>query len=98
MGDLNADPLTNPGRKLKSFCRSNILTVHIKEATRISDRISFTCLGLIITNIPNFVKAATALPPVASNDHCSVAASLLFRHKNNNSFQRFIWLYDNGKF
>ena len=82
VGDLNADFQTNHGKKLNTFCASNNLTLHIKEPTRITDR-SATCLDQIITNVPSFVKAATVLPPVADNDHCTVAANLLFRHKNS---------------
>ena len=97
MGDLNADPSTNHGRKLNSFCTSNLLTLHIHDPTRITERTS-TCLDQIITNIPNFVHSTSVLPPVADNDHCTVTAHLLFRHKKNSSFERFIWLYAKADF
>ena len=97
MGDLNADFQTNHGKKLNSFCTSNNLTLHINEPTRITDRTA-TCLDQIITNVPSFVKDEAVLPPVADNDHCTVAANLLFRHKKNSSFQRFIWLYAKADF
>ncbi len=55
VGDLNADPLTNEGQKLKDFVFANNLTCHITQPTRIS-LTSQTTLDQIISNFPQMVK------------------------------------------
>ena len=98
LGDFNADPRTNHGNKLSSFSNFNNLTLHVHEPTRVTDK-SSTCLDQIITNIPNFVKNVQIIAPVANNDHCTVAASLLFRKNGRKTcFDRFIWLFSKANF
>ena len=97
MGDFNADPRTSHGKKLISFSNANALTLHVQEPTRITDTTS-SCLDQIVTNIPSFVKKVKVIPPVANNDHCTVAANLLFRHTKKPSFDRFIWLFSKTDF
>ena len=97
MGDFNADPRTSHGRKLISFSNANALTLHVQEPTRITDTTS-SCLDQIVTNIPSFVKKVKVIPPVANNDHCTVAANLLFRHTKKPCFDRSIWLFSKTDF
>ena len=98
LGDFNADPRTTHGNKISSFSNFNNLSLHVHEPTRITDKTS-TCLDKMLTNIPNFVKNVKVLPPVANNDHCTIAASLLFRNTCKKScFDRLIWLFSQAIF
>ena len=97
MGDLNADPNTNHGRKLIDFCSTNSLAIHVKVPTRITET-SSSCLDQIISNIPNFITTINVSPPLANCDHSVVSATLLFRRKKSPCYTRFVWNYDKANF
>ena len=54
-GDINADPHTPNGQKLKQFTDGNLLNIHINEPTRITPT-SATIVDQFISNIPGFIK------------------------------------------
>ena len=70
-GDLNADPNTINGSKLQNFIISNHFTKHVKTPTRITPN-SATILDQFISNCPDMISDISVLPPVSSNDHCTV--------------------------
>ena len=78
-GDLNSDPNTNNGNKLKTFIERNNLYMHIHEPTRITPT-SETCLDQIITSNLNIVKSVHVKPPISMNDHCTVGAVFNFQN------------------
>ena len=82
LGDLNADPSTLEGKKLDEFIESNSLFSFISEPTRITDA-SATCVDQIITNLPGIIKSTKVEPPISSNDHCNISATLSFKRRNN---------------
>ena len=96
-GDLNSDFSTPSGLKLDQFSRTNFLTLHVQEPTRITEQ-SATCLDQILSNIPNYVRETRVLPSISNCDHCVVAANLLFRRKKDPAFKRHIWDYGNADF
>ena len=78
-GDLNADPSTPDGQQMLEFANANGLTVHINEATRIT-QYSKSILDQFLSNIPQMFKSVSVSDaPVSTNDHCTITASLLFR-------------------
>ena len=52
----------------------------------------------IISNMPQYMKSITVLPPVGQSDRCTVAASLFFRVQKVNCFDRHIWDYSRADF
>ena len=96
-GDLNADPETTQGDRLKSFMESHHLVAHIDSPTRITPN-SSSILDQFITNIPNFVKNVTVEAPVSSNDHCTVGMDLLFRIDKKKAYSRLMWDFKNSDF
>ena len=97
IGDINADLLTNEGRKLNDFIESNSLHSFITEPTRITDQ-SSTILDQIVTNRPETVKSTSVEQPVSSNDHCTIVASLSFKKKIAHAYKRTMWDYKNANF
>lgn len=96
-GDLNADPDTFNGNKLKYFADVNNLYIHIDEPTRITPTTE-TCLDQIITSCPNIVNSVHVKPPISTNDHCTVGAMFNFIIKYDAAFERHVWKYDNGDY
>ena len=97
LGDLNADFKTINGRKLVEMCTLQNLNCMVHEPTRITDRTA-TVLDQIVTNCPNFIKGIDVSPPVSTSDHCTVAAQLNFKIKNDPAYQRTIWQYKDANF
>ena len=64
-GDINSDPNTLNGRKLKTFAESNLLTIHINEPTRITPT-SSSIVDQFLSNITPFVTNVTVYPPTAT--------------------------------
>ena len=81
-GDLNADPNTVSGTKLRELADINGLSILINEPTRITQS-SSSILDQFLTNSPNLVKSVKIDPPLANmnNDHCTVSVCLYFRIK-----------------
>ena len=96
-GDLNADPGTPAGIQLSLFCEANNLSSHIKTPTRITPH-SQTILDQFITNVPQMVRSVSVLPPVSSNDHCTISMELNFRVPNSQSYTRTMWDFKNANF
>lgn len=67
VGDLNAHPSTNHGKKLDEFANANNMKIMVNTPTRITDN-SSTILDQFITNMD--LKDIKVLPPIASCDHC----------------------------
>ena len=97
MGDLNADFADRNGKFLNDFCASNNLQILISEPTRITERTQ-TCLDQILTDMPNFVKTTSVLPPVSNNDHSTVAVVLDFNIPLDKAYSRLVWQYEDGDY
>ena len=97
LGDLNADFTTNQGRKLTHMLYEQNLHALINEPTRITDTTS-SVLDQVITNCKNFVTKVDVLPPVSSNDHCTVSAELNFKINTEHAYKRIIWQYKDANF
>ena len=98
-GDLNADPNTYAGTLLQQFSASNNLTVHVEEPTRITETTA-TILDQFLSNIPSLVANVHIMPPVSTNDHCTVVFTLQWGTvlTNNVTYQRWVWDYSRGDF
>jgi hypothetical protein len=98
-GDLNADPNTDKGakRSLDFFLASNHLTQHISEPTRITPTRA-SLLDLIISNKPNLVSSSAVIPPVHTNDHCTITGILNFVISSPKAYVRTMWDYKNADF
>ena len=96
-GDLNADPASIQGGKLKAFLDSHHLVAHVKTPTRITET-SSTILDQFMTNIPNFVKNVRVEAPVSYNDHCTIGMDLLFRIDKSKAYKRHMWDFKNSNF
>ena len=92
LGDFNADFKTINGKKLIDLCNRQNLECLIGEPTRITSS-SATILDQIITNVPNFVNNVKVLPPVSTNDHCTVTARLNFSIPSEHAYSRLVWDY-----
>ena len=97
LGDLNADFNTPNGKHLVDLCANHNLTCHIDEPTRITATTS-ACLDQIISNMPNFVTSTSVMPPVSTNDHCTVAVNLGLKIACEPAYQRHIWQYKQGDY
>ena len=96
-GDLNSDPNTYNGTKLKYFTDVNNFHILINEPTRITPT-SETCLDQIITSCPRIVNSVHVKPPISTNDHCTVGAMLNFIIKYDAAYERHVWKYDDGDY
>ncbi len=77
-GDFNADPNTTNGNRLAQLVDLNNLSQHINEPTRITETTS-TILDQFISNIPYLIHDAKVLPPLLTNDHCTISIKLCFK-------------------
>ena len=57
-----------------------------------------TILDQMLTNIPQMVKTVQVLPPVSTNDHCTIAAKFLFRKPKCHPYKRTMWDFKNANF
>ena len=96
-GDLNADLPSREGKRLKTFCETNNLTIHINSPTRITE-ISSTILDQFLSNIPEKVINSSVLAPLSTNDHCTITLTLSFKKQKSNTYKRLIWLYNRADF
>ena len=78
VGDLNSDFGTEEGKHLKTFCKSNNLTIHVHEPTRITP-LSASVLDQIISTDPNFISNVNIEPPIAGCDHSVISATCSFK-------------------
>ena len=92
LGDLNADPSTPNGRKLRDLCNLHNLYCHIAEPTRITET-SSTCIDQIISNVPHFISCTFVEPPVSTNDHNTVGANISFGVERDKAYYRWVYLY-----
>jgi len=97
LGDFNADFKTSNGNKLIRFCSEHNLHHLVNEPTRITANTQST-LDQILTNAPNFVSNIEVLPPVSTNDHCTIGAKLDFRIQSKTPYYRHIWLFHRADF
>lgn len=98
-GDLNADPRTDHGNRLRFFSVSNNLHIHVDEPTRITETTA-TILDQFISSdsMHDAVQDIEILCPLANCDHSPVLATLRFVNKKSKSFSRLIWKYDQADF
>ena len=96
-GDINADPQTPSGHKLKLFTEGNLFTMHITEPTRITPT-SATVVDQFISNFPQFIQNPRVDPPISSNDHCNIGIDILFRTKKVKAYKRTMWDFKNCDF
>ena len=92
IGDLNADPKTQHGKRLSKFAASNNLTLHINAPTRITETTS-SLLDQMISNFPNYIHDVRVDCPIANCDHCVISAKLNLKSNRSHSFDRKIWSY-----
>ena len=97
LGDLNADFNSSNGRKLLQLCNDNNLHYLVNEPTRITAN-SQTVLDQILSNAPNFISNVTVSPPLSTNDHCTVSATINFKIQKKESFYRHVWLFKDANF
>jgi hypothetical protein len=96
-GDLNSNPSTFHGKKLDNFAGSKNMYLNVFEPTRITPT-SQTILDQIITSKPDLVNDVIVDPPISTNDHCTVIASLNIKPKFDPPYTRLIWNYDEADF
>ena len=48
--------------------------------------------------MPNFIKGTSVIPPVSTNDHCTVSVDISFKIPHERPYERIIWLYKKGDF
>ena len=96
-GDLNADLETYQGQKLRDFCFTNGLTIHVSEPTRVTPQ-SQTILDQFLSNMPQMTKSVQLLSPVSGNDHCTIGMRLLFRRRKVHPYVRTMWDFANADF
>jgi hypothetical protein len=97
IGDLNADPSTTQGKRLKDLTNLYGLSILIKEPTRITSK-SAKILDQVITNIPNLIKAIEIDSPVSNNDHCTISFELQTNIPRQTSYSRHMWLFKQADF
>jgi hypothetical protein len=97
IGDFNADPSTAEGKKFENFANANALVALISEPTRITDT-SSTMLDQILTNMPSIVDKVIVEPPVSSNDHCNIGATIKFSKQKQTCYKRLMWDFKNANF
>ena len=97
LGDLNADFGTRNGNKLIQLCNEQNFQCLVHEPTRITTH-SQTVLDQVLSNAPNFISNTEVIPPVSTNDHCTVGIKIDFRIHKNEPYFREIWIYKNANF
>ena len=90
IGDLNADPLTLQGKTLLKFASSNNFKLHIDKPTRITDQ-SSTILDQCLCNFSKSIVSTDILPPLSTNDHCTISVHLDFKVQKSNAYKRTMW-------
>ena len=95
LGDMNADFADVNGKRLKDLCYANNLQILINEPTRFTET-KQSCLDQILTNMPNFVKSTSVIPPLSTNDHCTVSIELNFKLPKDKAYTRLVWKYHEG--
>jgi hypothetical protein len=98
-GDLNADLHTDHRAKtsLEFFLNTNHLTQHITQPTRITPTRA-SILDLIISNSPRLVTTTDVVPPVHTNDHCTVTGVLRLTVNRPKAYTRTMWDYKGANF
>ena len=84
-------------RKLNQLCQAENLECLVHEATRITNSTA-TVLDQIITNSLNYVKRISVMPPISTNDHCTVGAGLNFKVNKEWAYMRLVWEYQDANF
>ena len=97
LGDLNCDLFDVNGKKMKDLCSLHNFSYMIDEPTRITST-SQTCLDQVLINMPNFVKKTMVLPPVSTNDHCTVGIEFNFKLPFEAPYTRHVWQYKDGDY
>ena len=69
----------------------------VNEPTRITT-ISQTILDQILTNAQNFVSDVSVLPPLSTNDDCTVGARVNLKIHKKAAYWRHVWLYKQANF
>jgi hypothetical protein len=82
---------------LDFFLNANHLTQHISEPTRITPTRS-SILDLIISNSPRLVTTTEVVPPVHTNDHCTVTGVLRLAVNRPKAYTRTMWDYKGANF
>ena len=96
-GDLNADPNSENGPKLKQLADQNHFEIYVNEPTRITENTA-TILDQFVSNLYDILHDVHVLPPVSHNDHCTISAKLKFKTHKSSAYKRFVWLYEQADF
>ena len=98
-GDFNADPGTRAGQLLNVFCRTNEMTCHINEPTRITNNTA-TILDQFVCPLTTYLSDACVYAPIGSSDHCVIHVVLKVNknYLKPKPYTRHIWLYDTADF
>ncbi len=92
-GDLNADPNTANGTKLKFFVNSNSLNMHVNEPTRLTEH-SATILDQFISTPILSIDNVQVTTPLATSDHCQISCTLSLTLPKQPCHTRLIWSYN----
>ncbi|MCU7958379.1 MAG: reverse transcriptase family protein, partial [gamma proteobacterium symbiont of Bathyaustriella thionipta] len=100
-GDFNYNMLAEPTRnKIASVCQQFALTQHVTEPTHYTEN-SASLLDIIMVTNNNSLYLSGVGDPFLSQDtrfHCPVFGILNFSKPKVKSFQRQIWLYEQGDY
>ena len=100
-GDLNYNMLSEPTRgKVVSICQQFSLSQHITEPTHYTEN-SASLLDIIMVSNSNSLHLTGVGDPFLSQDirfHCPVFGILNFSKPKAKSFERHIWLYNQGNY
>ena len=66
--------------------------MHINQTTRITDR-SSSILDQCLSNCHLIIRTSGIIPPLVSNDHCTLYIKLTFKIKHPKPFRRHIWKF-----
>ena len=97
VGDLNADPPSRQGGLLMDFATVNNFTLHIDQPTRITSN-SSTIVDQCMTNFSTYIKQTKVIPPLCTNDHCTIVIHCLFRARKPRSYARTMWDFNKTDF
>ena len=100
-GDFNYNMLSEPTRgKVVSICQQFSLSQHITEPTHYTEN-SASLLDIIMVSNSNSLHLTGVGDPFLSQDirfHCPVFGILNFSKPKAKSFERYIWLYNQGNY
>lgn len=96
VGDFNEDLLRRDLHHLKDLISRFNCTQLVDKPTRITSTSSSLLDPLIVNNV-NLISEWDLLDPILS-DHCAVIATLNWKVKSDQSYQKCVWQYDRANY